>query len=110
MSLFSKIRRLLTASLATLRGNVPFTTAFMLQLFAYMHGTEVSAAPSAAANASMQPKVAIKGAKAGGGGGKPLLDTNDVTSEGVRKKVTSHNNNYSTINYLEFPLIHFRRQ
>lgn len=82
----SKIRRLLTASLATLRGNVPFTTAFMLQLFAYMHGTEVSAAPSAAANASMQPKVAIKGAKAGGGGGKPLLDTNDVTSEGVRKK------------------------
>jgi hypothetical protein len=75
--------------LATLRGNVPFTTAFMLRLFAYVNGENSPTAPTQSSTPGGKKEQQQKAIKGGGktGGGKQLIDNMDVLNEEVRKKV-----------------------
>lgn len=73
----SKIRRLLTASLQTLRGNAPYTTSFFLRLFNYVLGWQ-NAPAAAMKDLSIKEKTSKK---------KAVLDTNDVLSPEIRLKV-----------------------
>ncbi|KAI1696332.1 putative helicase C28H8.3 [Ditylenchus destructor] len=70
----SKIRRLLTSSLATLRGNVPFTTSYLLRLFNYVN------IPQAISAAETPAKAVEKSRKA-----KNVVET-DVTNQSVRTR------------------------
>ncbi|KAI1712367.1 DEAD/DEAH box helicase domain-containing protein [Ditylenchus destructor] len=71
----SKIRRLLTSSLATLRGNVPFTTSYLLRLFNYVN------IPQALPAAETPAKAVEKSRKA-----KNVVET-DVTNQSVRTRL-----------------------
>lgn len=73
---------MLTSSLATLRGNVPYTTSFMLRLLTYIKGPTLEENSNLNKNPVLmtnKEKLSVKR--------KPQIETTDVTNIVVRQKV-----------------------